>query len=150
MAIAPLQLQGFSSVNNAVDPTDWTSLSNLGKVYQQAQNQQKLSDLGKQFAAGSTDYRSAAGQVADMGDINSTLKFLALAEQQRKLDAARGVYKSAFGTPMLPTPLPRRLPSPSIPRRGLFRMPLPMTMNHCRHPRSLFPPRPALSAPQRE
>jgi hypothetical protein len=88
MAIAPLNLTGFSQVNNAVDPSMWSSLGNLGEVYKKAQNQQKLSDLGKQLAAGSIDYKQAAGQLADMGDVNSTLKFLALSEQQRKENLA--------------------------------------------------------------
>ena len=40
MAINPLQLTGFNSVNNAVDPSQWSSLGNLGNVYQKAQQEQ--------------------------------------------------------------------------------------------------------------
>ena len=61
-----------------------SSLSQLGQVYKQAQKEQKLSDLGKQLASGTVDYRTAAGQVADMGDVGNTLKFLELAEQQKR------------------------------------------------------------------
>jgi hypothetical protein len=63
---------------------DFTPLANLGEVYKKAQNESRLSELGKQLADGSITYQQAAGQVADMGDINSTLKFLALAEQQKQ------------------------------------------------------------------
>lgn len=80
MAIAPLQIPQ-ANINSSAD---FSPLAGLGETYKKAQNERKLSDLGKQLASGSIDYRSAAGQVADMGDINSTLKFLALAEQQRK------------------------------------------------------------------
>jgi hypothetical protein len=82
MAINPLQLpssQAFTSDLNLGQ-----SLAQLGQVYKQANNQQKLSDLGKGLAAGTIDYRTAAGQVADMGDVQHTLQFLALAEQQKK------------------------------------------------------------------
>lgn len=37
MAIAPLQLQGFSQINNSVDPSQWSTLANLGNVYRDAQ-----------------------------------------------------------------------------------------------------------------
>jgi hypothetical protein len=49
MAIAPLQIPQ-SNINNAVDPSQWTSLGNLGNVYKDAQaaaNKQRiLSSLG--------------------------------------------------------------------------------------------------------
>jgi hypothetical protein len=67
-----------------VPKVDFSPLGNLGTVYKQARNERRLSDLGKMLADGSVDYRTAAGQVADMGDINSTLKFLALAEQEKQ------------------------------------------------------------------
>jgi len=85
MAIAPLQIPQ-ANINSSYD---FSPLANLGEVYKKAQNQQKLSDLGKQLAAGNVDYRSAAGQLAEMGDTGSMLKFLALAEQQRKEGLAR-------------------------------------------------------------
>lgn len=77
----PLEPVSYGNINSLAD---FSPLAQLGDVYRKAQNQQKLSDLGKQLSTGSIDYRQAAAQVADMGDINSTLKFLALAEQQRK------------------------------------------------------------------
>ena len=40
MAISPLNLQGFGSVNNEVDPSQWSSLANLGNVYRKAQQDQ--------------------------------------------------------------------------------------------------------------
>lgn len=81
MAIAPLQLPGqFQSPS--VDLAG--SLSQLGQIFKQSQNEAKLSDLGKQLSNGTINYRAAAAQTADMGDINSTLKFLALDEQKQK------------------------------------------------------------------
>jgi hypothetical protein len=53
------------------------------------------------LADGSVDYRTAAAQTADMGDINSTLKFLALAEQdkQRKAELQAGAgFNAAIGS----------------------------------------------------
>jgi hypothetical protein len=86
MAIAPLQLPGqFQSPS--VDLAG--SLSQLGQIYKQSQNDAKLSDLGKKLASGTMDYRAAAGQTADMGDIHSTLKFLALDEQKKKQDLGK-------------------------------------------------------------
>lgn len=91
---------GFAQYNpNSL--ADFTPLAKLGEVYREAQNRDKLSALGKQLASGSSDYRSAAGQTADMGDIGSTLKFIALAEQQRKeqagLASAANFAKSLSG-----------------------------------------------------
>jgi hypothetical protein len=81
MAINPLQLPSAQAFSGGLD---FSPLANLGEVYKKAQNEQRLSDLGKQLAAGSIDYKQAAGQVADMGDISHTLQFLALSEQQKK------------------------------------------------------------------
>lgn len=80
MAIAPLQIPQ-ANINSSAD---FSPLANLGEVYKKSQNERRLSDLGKQLAGGNITYQQAAGQVADMGDINSTLKFLALAEQQKQ------------------------------------------------------------------
>jgi hypothetical protein len=113
MAINPLQLPSSQAFSGGLD---FSPLANLGKVYEQAQNQQKLSDLGKQLAAGTVDYKTAAGQVADMGDIGHTLQFLALSEQQKKqadeLAASKEFNNSLSGmyganpTPQVPTPNP--------------------------------------------
>lgn len=83
-----------------VPSMNFSQLGQLGSVYKQANNERKLSDLGRMLADGSVDYRAAAGQVADMGDINSTLKFLALAEQekQKKLELQAGAqFNSSVG-----------------------------------------------------
>jgi hypothetical protein len=129
MAIAPLQLPGqFQSPS--VDLAG--SLSQLGQIYKQSQNEAKLSDLGKQLASGTIDYRAAAGQTADMGDINSTLKFLALDEQKKKQDLEKtasanfatglgGLYgspsasESIVGAPSAAPPTPTApVPNPAI------------------------------------
>jgi len=130
MAINPLQLpssQAFTSDLNLGQ-----SLAQLGQVYKQAQNQQKLSDLGKGLASGTMDYRAAAAQTADMGDVTHTLQFLALAEQQRKealgqqadakfdqsLAGLGGLYGAKPGPSVPvpnPAPVPGSAPSPAIP-----------------------------------
>ena len=118
MAINPLQLpssQAFTSDLNLGQ-----SLAQLGQVYQKAQNQQKLSDLGKGLAAGTIDYRTAAGQVADMGDVQHTLQFLALAEQQKKQAdelKASGEFNSSLSNmyganPAPASPMPSAMPVP--------------------------------------
>lgn len=117
MAIAPLQLPS----SQAITPTiDWAPLGKLGEVYKKALNEKKLSDLGKGLADGTIDYRNAAGQVADMGDVQHTLQFLALAEQQKKqadeLAASRefnGGLSNLYGANPTPSaPLPSAAPVP--------------------------------------
>jgi hypothetical protein len=110
MAIAPLQIPQ-SNINNAVDPSQWSTLANLGNVYREAQNRQTLADLGKTLASGSTDYRSAAGQTANMGDIGSTLKFIGLAEAQRK-EALQLQASQQFGDKLTGAFAPARATSP--------------------------------------
>lgn len=110
MAIASLQIPQ-NTVNNTVDPSAWASLANLGNVYRETQNRQTLADLGKQLASGSTDYRSAAGQTANMGDIGSTLKFIGLAEAQRK-EALQLQASQQFGDKLSGTFAPARATSP--------------------------------------
>jgi hypothetical protein len=125
VAIAPLQLPGaFQSPQ--VDL--YGGLSQLGEVFKKSQQQAKLSDLGKQLASGSVDYRQAAGQVADMGDITHTLQFLALAEQQKKQaleQASAANFATGLGglygaqptaAPSTPNPMPEPgRPAPSAP-----------------------------------
>lgn len=82
MAIAPLQLPGYAAPRDI----DWTSLSDLGKTIQTNQRRQSLADLGRGLSDGTIDYRTAAGKTADMGDIDTSLKFLALAEAKDKLN----------------------------------------------------------------
>jgi hypothetical protein len=94
MAINQLQLPSSQAFSGGLD---FSPLANLGEVYKKAQNEQRLSDLGKQLAAGSIDYKTAAGQVADMGDITHSLQFLALAEQQKKQEAEKTAAAN-FGT----------------------------------------------------
>lgn len=81
MAIAPLNIpQGAAWSAGA----DFSPLAQLGQVYKKAENERRLADLGRDLAAGTIDYRTAAGRVADMGDITHSLQFLALAEAQKK------------------------------------------------------------------
>jgi hypothetical protein len=62
---------------------DFSQLANLGNVYREAQNRDKLSALGKDLAAGKVTYQEAAGRVGELGDIGNSLKFLQLAEARR-------------------------------------------------------------------
>lgn len=81
MTVAPISYQPQQAFSGGVD---FSPLANLGNVYREAQSREKLSDLGKKLAAGTIDYREAAGEMGALGDSSSMLKFLALAEQQRK------------------------------------------------------------------
>lgn len=81
MAVAPLQIPGYA----APQTIDFqTPLTQLGQAFRQGQQRQALSALGRGLADGSVDYRQAAAQAADMGDVDTSLKFLALDEQRRK------------------------------------------------------------------
>lgn len=80
MAINPLQLPQYAQPQQA----DFSSLAQLPAIYQQGQRRQSLADLGRGLADGSLDYRQAAAKSAEMGDTDSTLKFLALDEQRKK------------------------------------------------------------------
>lgn len=121
MAINPLQLP--SSQAFTTDLNLGQSLAQLGQVYKQAQNQQRLSDLGKGLASGTIDYRTAAGQVADMGDVTHTLQFLALAEQQKKqgleqaaaADFSKGLGGLYGGQPSAAPPTSNPMPVPGAP-----------------------------------
>lgn len=99
MAIGPISYQPQQAFSGGVD---FSQLGKLGEVYREAQNRERLSDLGKQLANGSITYQQAAGQIADMGDINSTLKFLALSEQEKQRTRAAQASKdflSGFAPP---------------------------------------------------
>jgi hypothetical protein len=109
MAINQLQLPSSQAFSGGLD---FSPLANLGEVYKKAQNEQRLSDLGKQLAAGSIDYKTAAGQVADMGDITHSLQFLALAEQQKKQEAEKTAAAN-FGTGL--SSLYGASPAPGVP-----------------------------------
>jgi hypothetical protein len=118
MTVQPLGIPAYSNINSLAD---FSPLAKLGEVYKQAANQQKLADLGKQLASGNIDYRSAAGQTADMGDINSTLKFLALSEEEKKRvaeTAASGQFRqglsSLYGSGAAPSAASTIMPPPSV------------------------------------
>lgn len=81
MAIAPLNLPGYV----APQSLDFTSLANLGKVVETNRRRSDLASLGRGISDGTIDYRAAAGKSADMGDIDTSLRFLALAEAKDKL-----------------------------------------------------------------
>lgn len=123
MAIAPLQIPGYA----APPDLDWSSLANLGKVIQTNQRRQSLADLGRDLSSGAVDYRAAAGRVADMGDVDSTLKFLALAEAKDKLgreteasNQFAALTGNMFGTAAGGTanPAPMAAPAPLIAPRN--------------------------------
>jgi hypothetical protein len=104
-----------------VPKVDFSPLGDLGNIYKENVKRQQLSDLGRELAGGSIDYRQAAGRVADMGDITHTLQFLALAEAQKKQKdqlQASNDFKSAilpgYGGAVPPaSPMPN--PSPTVP-----------------------------------
>jgi hypothetical protein len=70
---------------NINSQADFTGLSGLGQIYREAQNRDKLAALGKGLADGSIDYKQAAAASADMGNVDATLKFLALQQQRDEL-----------------------------------------------------------------
>jgi hypothetical protein len=117
VAIAPLQLPGYA----APSAVDWTPLADLGKVIQTNQKRQSLADLGRGITDGTLDYRQAAGKSADMGDVDTAMKFLALSEakdKQAKELAASNQFASVvggfFGGGGAPaTPAPAAVPSSS-------------------------------------
>lgn len=122
MAIAPLQLPSSQAVTPQID---WTPLSQLGEVYKKAQNEQKLSDLGKRLADGSIDYRQAAAQAAEMGNSDALFKFLTLSEAKQKqadeLKASQnfsqtmgGIFGGAGAPAATPSPQPVIPPTDSI------------------------------------
>ncbi|WP_024921998.1 MULTISPECIES: hypothetical protein [unclassified Afipia] len=81
MAIPPLNLPGYA----APQAMDFTSLANLGQVVETNRRRSDLASLGRGLSDGTIDYRAAAGKSADMGDIDTSLRFLALAEAKDKL-----------------------------------------------------------------
>lgn len=70
-----------------VPQIDFSSLGNLGQVYQQAQARRTLADLGTQLADGTIDYRQAAGKLAQTGNLNGVVSLLQLGEAERKRKA---------------------------------------------------------------
>jgi hypothetical protein len=84
MAINPVSFPTPQAFSGGVD---FSPLANLGNVAREAQKQQSLANLGQQLASGNIDYRQAAGQIAGLGDIKSTLGFLELAEAERQRKA---------------------------------------------------------------
>lgn len=97
MAIAPLNLPGYA----APQAYDFTSLANLGKAVETNQRRADLASLGRGISDGTIDYRAAAGKSADMGDIDTSLRFLALAEAKDKLgreQEASGNFATQIGS----------------------------------------------------
>lgn len=82
MPIQPLQLPSSQLITPQID---FSPLGNLGKVYQNAQNERTLADVGKGLADGTMDYKTAAGQIASTGNLAATYQFLQLAESKDKL-----------------------------------------------------------------
>ena len=123
MAINPLQIPSYA----APQTLDFTPLANLGNVYKRAQNEQKLSDLGRGLADGTVDYKQAGAQTAGMGDITHTLQFLALAEAQKKQAAGveatnqftQGLQGTFGAQPSAAPPTPNPMPVPGAAPRNL-------------------------------
>jgi len=82
MAINPLQLPASPAINSNAD---FTPLANLGNVYREAKNREGLESIGKGLADGSISYRQAAGMAAQAGNVDASLKFLALQQQKDEL-----------------------------------------------------------------
>ena len=82
MAINPLQLPPSPTINSNAD---FTPLANLGNVYREAKNREGLESIGKGLADGSINYRQAAGMAAQAGNVDASLKFLALQQQKDEL-----------------------------------------------------------------
>lgn len=80
MAVPTLQIPGYAQPRDL----DFSSLAQLPVLHRQGQARQGLADLGRGLADGTLDYRQAAAKAAEIGDTDSTLKFLALDEQRRK------------------------------------------------------------------
>lgn len=102
-----------------VPRVDFSPLGELGNVYREGQNRQRLSDLGKGLADGTIDYRSAAARTADMGDITHSLQFLALDEAQKKRTLEQQ-SAAAFGSGLGfgPSPAPSAAPPNPMPVPG--------------------------------
>lgn len=82
-------------VANINSQTDFTPLAKLGDIYREARNRDQLADLGKKLADGSITYKQAAGEAANMGNMDATLKFLALQNQQDELGATNSAVARA-------------------------------------------------------
>lgn len=87
----------YQNPGSFVGDINWAPLTNLGTQYREAQDRQRLADLGQQLAAGKIDYRQAAGLVSQGGDLNASLKFLELAEQRRLQDLQQEAGAQAAG-----------------------------------------------------
>lgn len=126
MAISQFQFPGMIS-SPAID---FTPLSQLGAVYRKAQDRQTLAELGRGLSDGTIDYRTAAGRIAETGDIDATTKFLQLAEARRKqeeelaagnefMGSLRQIYGGggapSAGTNMPPKSAPATVPQSSTP-----------------------------------
>lgn len=82
MSIGPISYQPQQAFSGGAD---FSQLGKLGDVYREGRNRDQLSDLGKRLADGSITYRQAAGEAANMGNMDATLKFLALQTQADEL-----------------------------------------------------------------
>lgn len=96
---------------------DFSALSRLPQVYQQARAKEGLALLGRGLAEGSIDFREAAAKAAQYGDNETALKLLAMDEQRRKqaqeLDASNqftqslsSLYGGQPGRPAAAAPSP--------------------------------------------
>ncbi|MBN9000638.1 MAG: D-alanyl-D-alanine carboxypeptidase family protein, partial [Rhizobiales bacterium] len=88
MAINSLQIPGYGP---SLDITP--QLSQFAATINQGVKQRTLADIGRGISDGTLDYRAAAGKVAGLGDLNETLKFLALAEAKDKQGLALAASK---------------------------------------------------------
>jgi hypothetical protein len=96
MSVPPLALPGYS----APTPIDWSPLDQLGKTLEANKLKSEYGRIGRGIADGSIDYRQAAGSLADLGNPDAMLKFLALAEAKDKLareQAASNQFASSLG-----------------------------------------------------
>lgn len=84
MAIAPLQIQQQPAINNLVDPSQWTTLGNLGNVYQKGQEQARQQSVLAQLG----DDPKANAQLLISSGVPS-LAQLGLAYQQKSVEQQR-------------------------------------------------------------
>lgn len=96
MAIAPISWPQ-ANINSQVDQGTWDKLPQLAALYNEGQKQRSLAELGQQLAAGTINYQQAAGRVAELGDIGSGLKFLALSEAQKKQAREQEAFQQIAG-----------------------------------------------------
>lgn len=100
MAIQPLQLPSSQAFTPDITPT----LANLVNTVNAGQKRQSLAELGKGLANGTIDYKQAAGKLAELGDLSSTMTLLKLGQAQDASRAFNSSLGSLYGAPAASIP----------------------------------------------